>query len=259
VSAVELHHAESGPREAPVIVLGSSLGTTLDMWAPALEPLERRHRVVRFDHRGHGASPVPGGPYTIADLGADVLALLDRLGLERVSYVGVSLGGMVGLWLAAHAPERIMRLVAVCSSAHLPPPEPWAERAATVLAAGNVAAVADAVLERWFTPAYAVSHPDVLGWVGAMLRGTPAAGYAACCGVIERLDLRAELARIAAPTLVVAAPGDRAIPPEHSRAIAAGVAGARLELLTDGAHLAAIECAAEVAALIDDHLEDPPA
>ena len=259
MSAVELHHAESGPRDAPAVVLGSSLGTTLDMWAPVLGPLERSHRVVRFDHRGHGGSPVPNGPYEIADLGGDVLALLDRLELERCAYVGVSLGGMVGLWLAAHAPARITRLVAVCSSAHLPPPEPWAQRAAKVLAAGDVAAVADAVLARWFTPAYARSHPEVLGWVAAMLRGTPAAGYAACCGVIERLDLRGELARITAPTLVVGAAGDHAIEPEHSRAIAAGVAGARLEVLSDGAHLAAIECADEVAALIEAHLEAVPA
>jgi 3-oxoadipate enol-lactonase len=256
VSAVELHYAESGPRDAPAVVLGSSLGTTLDKWAPALQPLERGHRVVRFDHRGHGGSPVPNGPYEIADLGGDVLALLDRLGLERCAYVGVSLGGMVGLWLAAHAPARITRLVAVCSSAHLPPPEPWAERAAKVLGAGEVAAVADAVLERWFTPTYARSHPEVLGWAGAMLRGTPAVGYGACCGVIERLDLRGELARITAPTLVVCAPGDHAIGPEHSRAIAAGVPGARLEVLSGGAHLAAIECADEVAALIEHHLEE---
>jgi 3-oxoadipate enol-lactonase len=145
-------------------------------------------------------------------------------------YVGVSLGGMVGLWLAAHAPQRITRLVVVCSSAHLPPPEPWAERAAKVLAAGDVAAVADAVLERWFTPAYARSHPEVLGWVGAMLRGTPAAGYGACCGVIERLDLRGELARITAPTLVVGAAGDHAIP----RALA-GDRGGRGRSATRGA------------------------
>jgi 3-oxoadipate enol-lactonase len=255
VSAVELHHVQSGPREAPVLLLGSSLGTTLDMWAPATASLERRHRVVRFDHRGHGASPVPDAPYEIADLGGDVLALLDRLGLERVAYAGVSLGGMVGLWLAAHAPERIAGLVVVCSSAYLPPPEAWVQRASKVLAAASVAAVADTVLERWFTPDYARSHADVLAWAGSMLRATPAAGYAACCGVIERLDLRSELALITVPTLVVAAPGDHAIPPEHSQAIAAGVAGARLELLTGGAHLAAIECADEVAALIEGHLE----
>ena len=115
------------------------------------------------------------------------------------------------------------------------------------------------MLERWFTPDYAQSHPEVLAWVGSILRATPATGYAACCGVIERLDLRGELTRISAPTLVLAAPEDHAIPPEHSRVIAAGVAGARLELLSGGAHLAAIERADEVAALIEGHLQQVPA
>ncbi len=255
MSAVALHCAQSGPPQGPAVVLGCSLGTSLEMWAPAVATLARRHRVVCYDHRGHGGSPVPPGPYAIADLGADVLALLDRLGLERVSYVGVSLAGMVGLWLAAHAPERIERLVCVCSSAYLPPPEAWAQRAASVREAGSVSAVADAVLARWFTPSYAGSHPEVLEWVGAMLRNTPAEGYAACCEAIERLDLRDELADIAAPTLAIGAAEDPAIPPEHSRLIAAGVRGGQLEVLSHGAHLAAIERVDEVTALIARHLE----
>jgi 3-oxoadipate enol-lactonase len=255
VSAVKLHFDCTGPEDGPVVLLGSSLGTTLEMWTPALAALARRRRVVRFDHRGHGGSPVPAGPYEIADLAGDVLVLLDDLGLERVSYVGVSLAGMVGLWLAANAPQRIERLIPICSSAHLPPPEPWAERAAKVRAAASVAVVADAVLQRWFTPAWARSHPDVIAWVAAMLRSTPPEGYAACCGAIEHLDLREQLGRITAPTLAIGAAEDPAIPPEHSRAIAAGVPGASVKVLAHGAHLAAIECAEEVTALIEGHLE----
>jgi 3-oxoadipate enol-lactonase len=261
LSVVELHHEQSGPGDAPALLLGSSLGTTLEMWAPALATpagsvLAGGHRIIRFDHRGHGRSPVPEGPYEIADLGRDVLALLDRLGLERVSYAGVSLAGMVGLWLAANAPERIDALVCICSSAHLPPAQAWAERAASVRAAESVAAVADRVLERWFTPTYARSHPEVVEWIGATLRSSSPEGYAACCGAIERLDLRRELALITAPTLAVGAAEDAAIPPAHSEAIAASVVGARLEVLPHGAHLAAIECADEVAALIERHLEE---
>jgi 3-oxoadipate enol-lactonase len=257
LSAVVLHYEQSGPLDAPVLLLGSSLGTTLEMWTPALASLARRFRVVRFDHRGHGRSPVPEGPYEIADLAGDVLALLDRLGLGRVFYAGVSLAGMVGLWLAAHAPARIERLVCICSSAHLPPAQAWADRAARVRAAGSVGVVADGVLERWFTPAYARSHAEIVEWAGAMLRSSPAEGYAACCGAIERLDLRSDLARITAPTLAVGAAEDHAVPPSHSQAIAAGVPGARLELLAHGAHLAAIERADEVATLIERHLEVP--
>ncbi len=227
------------------------------MWQPLVAPLARSHHLIAFDHRGHGRSPVPEGPYEIADLGADVLALLDQLNLERVAYAGASLGAMVGLWLAAYAPERIERLICICGAAHLPPAEAWAERAARVRAAASVTVVADAVLARWFTPAYAAAHPDVVEWVGAMLRNSPPAGYAACCGAIERMDLRGDLGRIVAPTLVVGAAEDLAIAPEHSAAIAAAVPGARLVVLARGAHLAAIECAAEVTGLIKDQLEAP--
>jgi 3-oxoadipate enol-lactonase len=255
MSSSALHHEQSGPDDAPVVLLGPSLGTTNEMWTPALASLERGHRVVRFDHRGHGRSPLPPRPWEIADLGGDVLALLDHLGLERVSYVGVSLGGMVGMWLAAHAPERIERLVCVCSSAYLPPPEVWAARAASVREAGSVSVVSASVLERWFTPRYAQEHPEVMAWMDAMLCACPAEGYAACCGVIERLDLRGDLAQITAPTLVIAAAEDPSTPPEHSASIAEGIRDARLEVLSRGAHLVAIERADEVTALIEQHLE----
>jgi pimeloyl-ACP methyl ester carboxylesterase len=137
---VELRHELSGWAErssAPPLLMGGSLGTTLAMWAPQLGQLVRRARVIRFDHRGHGGSPVPAGPYSIEDLGGDVLALMDRLGVERASYCGLSIGGMVGQWLAINAPQRIERLVLICTSAHLPPASAWTERAATVRAAGS--------------------------------------------------------------------------------------------------------------------------
>lgn len=255
MSAVALHCEQDGPPDGPALLLGSSLGTTTAMWEPALATLAARHRVVRFDHRGHGRSPAPPGPYEIADLGADVLALLDRLGLARVHYAGVSLGGMVGLWLAANAPERIVALVCICSSAHLPPAQGWTDRAASVRKGGSVAVVADAVLARWFTPDWAAAHPDIVDRVGAMLRDSSPAGYAACCEAIARLDLRPDLARITPPTLAIGAADDTSTPPEHARAIAAGIAGARVEVLTHGAHLAPIECADEVCALIEGHLE----
>ena len=130
--AETLFQRSSGPAGAPALMLGGSLGTNLDMWRPQLPALSERLRVVRFDHRGHGGSPVPRGPYTLDELGTDVLALVDRLGLQRASYCGLSLGGMVGMWLAAHAPERIERLVLVCTAAHLPPAEGWLTRAEQV-------------------------------------------------------------------------------------------------------------------------------
>ena len=252
--AVALRHDLTGPEDGPVVLLGSSLGTTLAMWDAQVGRLSERFRVVRFDHRGHGGSPVPPGPYAIAELGRDVLALLDGLGIARASYAGISLGGMVGLWLAAHAPERIDRLVAMCTAAHLPPPENWAERAAAVEQAGSTEVIADAVLDRWLTPEFARARPDLRAWLRALLVATPPDGYAACCRAIERMDLRADLGRIAAPTLVVAGKQDRSTPPEHGERIAAAIAGARLEILSPAAHIAAVERADEVSALIAGHL-----
>src|SRR5262245_4719204 len=129
---VELRYALDGPEDGPVLVLGSALGTTRAMWQPQVAALAKHFRVVRYDHRGHGRSPVPEGPYSIADLGGDLLALLDKLDLHRVHLGGLSLGGMVAMWVAAHAPSRVDRLVLICTSAQLGPPTRWSERAAAV-------------------------------------------------------------------------------------------------------------------------------
>jgi 3-oxoadipate enol-lactonase len=223
------------------------------MWDPQAAGLAPHVRTVGFDARGHGGSPVPRGPYEIADLGRDVLALMDGLGIERASYCGVSIGGMVGVWLGAHAPERIDRLALLSTSAHLPPASAWAERAAAVREAGCVAAVADAVVRRWLTPAFAQRRPEVAANLRAMLATQSPEGYAACCGAVERMDLRPELGAIRAPTLVVSGAADVAAPPEHGRLIADAIPGARLVVL-DAAHLACVEKADEVTGLLLEHL-----
>lgn len=253
---VPLHYTAEGPVEAPVLVLGASLGTTGELWRPQLPALASRYRVVRYDHRGHGGSPAPPGPYRIGDLGADLVALLDALGIDRAHLGGVSLGGMVAIWVAAHAPDRVDRLVLLCTSARLGPPEAWARRGATVRAQGP-AAIADAVLERWFTPGFAAGRPDVLAWARGQLTATPAAGYAGCCAAIETMDLTGVLGQIRAPTLVIAGARDPATPPEHAHRIAAGIAGARVEIVPDAAHLANVEQPAAVTRLLHDFL-DPP-
>jgi 3-oxoadipate enol-lactonase len=233
--------------------MGGSLGTTLKMWDGQL-PLGEHLRLVRHDHRGHGGSPVPPGPYEIADLGRDVLALMDSLGIARASYCGLSVGGMVGMWLGANAPERIERLVLVCTSAHMPPPSLWHERAAAVLEAGSTEVIADGVVERWLTPAFAAEHPEVGAGLRAMLTASDAAGYAACCGAIERMDLRNDLPRITAPTLVVSGSDDLATPPEKQELIAQAIPGARHETVGPAAHVAAVEQADAVNRLIGEHL-----
>jgi 3-oxoadipate enol-lactonase len=175
-STVEAHHLQEGPEEAPVLVLSNSLGTTLEMWDEQAPALSERFRLLRYDHRGHGGSPVPPGPYKIEDLGRDVIALLDRLGVERFSFCGLSLGGMVGMWLASEAPERVERLVVCCTSARFAP-DTFDSRARTVRANG-VGAIADTVVERWFTPAFREGRPQVVEWARRMLLETPAEGYA---------------------------------------------------------------------------------
>lgn len=249
-----LHHEVEGARTGPPLLMGGSLGSSLSMWGPQLPALADHLSVVRFDHRGHGRSPVPPGPYTIEAMGRDVLTLLDWLGLERASYCGLSIGGMVGIWLAANAPERIDRLVLICTSAHLPPAEAWRERAATVRAAGTVAAVADGVVGRWLTPAYAARKPTVVGWLKGMLESSPPEGYAAGCEAVAAMDLRDALPRIEAPTLVIAGDQDQSTPPAHGEAIAAAIPQARFELLAPMAHLGSVEQASAVTTLILDHL-----
>lgn len=248
MGAVAVNYVVDGPPDAPPLLLASSLGATADMWEPQLT-LADRFRIIRYDHRGHGRSPVPPGRYELADLGADALALLDRLQIERVHLAGLSLGGMVAMWVAAHAPDRVDRLVLMSTSAKLGPAEAWAERAATVRA-GGTGAVADTVVGRWFTPEYSSAHLDVVRRFRDMIAATPPDGYAACCGAIERMDLEPELARIRAATLVITGSDDPATPPVHAERIAAGIAGAMLEMLPGAAHLANVSAAETVNALL---------
>lgn len=253
MSSVELHHEQSGDPTAPPLLLGGSLGTTLRMWDPQSTGLSDRLRVVAFDHRGHGSSPAPRGPYSIADLGRDVLALMDRLELERASFGGLSIGGMVGIWLGENAPERIERLVLMCTAAKLPGGV-FGERAQTVRTAGTPEVVADAVVSRWFTPHWADANPEVVATCRAMVANTDAEGYASCCDALEAMDLRPGLSSISAPTLVIGGVDDLSIPPDNQRAIAEAVPGARLELIDDAAHVASLQHPDTVNRLIAEHL-----
>lgn len=254
MTGCELRFVRAGPETAPALLLGGSLGTTLSMWEPQVRALESRLSLVAFDHRGHGGSPVPPGPYEIADLGRDALALLDRLGLERACYCGLSIGGMVGLWLGVNAPERVDRLVLISTSAHMDG-APFLERAAAVRAAGTPAIVADAVISRWFTQRWRAQHTDVAARYREMIAATPAEGYAGCCEAVASFDLRGKLSAVAAPTLVIAGSEDPATPPEHARLIADAIPDARLAVVEHASHLANVEQAGAVTSLIAGHLE----
>jgi 3-oxoadipate enol-lactonase/4-carboxymuconolactone decarboxylase len=250
----DLYYEATGPADGAPVVLSGSLGSDVRMWEPQVEPLVAAgFRVIRYDHRGHGSSPAPPGPYTLEELGGDALALLDRLELRRVSWVGLSLGGMVGMWLAENAPSRVERLVLCCTSASLGPASMWQERAAVARTSG-MAALAEPVVNRWLTPGFAETHPDKVKWLRDMVASHPPEGYASCCEAIEKMSIMDSLPTITAPTLVIAGADDPATPPDHAERIAEAVPGARLAVVPDAAHLGNLQQPAAFTGLIIDHL-----
>lgn len=245
-----LHHRFDGPDDAPVLVLGPSLGTTMDLWEPQLAALTAGWRVLRYDLPGHGGSGVIHG--TIGDIAAAVTGLLDALGLEKVAYGGVSLGGAVGTTLAIEHPARITSLILCCTSARFGDPAAWHDRAAKVRA-GGLEPLADTFLGRWFTPAYAGTAA-----ARAMLARVDAEGYAACCEALAAFDARDRLGEVSAPTLVVAGAEDVATPLEHAETLAEGIPGARLVVVPGAAHLANLERPEPVTHAMLRHLEGTP-
>jgi 3-oxoadipate enol-lactonase len=237
---VTLAHELDGPEDAPVLVLPSSLGTTRELWQPQVETFARTFRVLRYEHRGHGDSPVPGGAYTMEELARDALALLDGLGLARVSWCGLSLGGMVAMWLGAHAPERLDALVLACTSARVPTPDAYRERAATVREVG-IEPVADAVVGKWFAAATFRERPELPARFREVLVSTPREGYAGCCDALAAWDFRDGLADIAVPTLVIAGDEDEATPSGDTDLLAERIPDARLVTLDGAGHLANLE------------------
>jgi 3-oxoadipate enol-lactonase len=253
VTSVSVPYRLDGPADAPVVVLSNSIGSTSAMWDPQVPALAERFRVVRYETRGHAGAPVPDGPYALADLGGDVLALLDNLGVERAHFAGLSLGGMTGMWLGVNEPERIDRLALLCTSAMLARDIDWPARAALVREQGT-GAIAAATVERWFTADWIAAHADEAARWRATIADTPSEGYAGCAEAIGSMDLEDDIRAVRAPTLVIAGRHDPATPPPHAELIASRIPDARLELV-DGAHLSNYERPDEVTRLLLDHLE----
>lgn len=252
MSSVDVYHELTGSPDSPVLVLAGPLGSTLDIWQPHVDALAEQFRVLRYDHRGHGRSPMMHGSYGIQDLALDALALLDRLGVERAAFCGLSLGGMVGIWLAARAPQRLSSLVLCSTSAHYADHGPFIERAASVRWLGTGEIAAD-VVAGWFTPKWAAAHPEIVEQTVQMIGKTSDDGYVECCSAIAGWDGRRLLGRITAPTLVIAGSQDRGTPVvPHARTLSSGIYRAKLEIL-DGAHLAVIEQADRANRLIAKH------
>jgi 3-oxoadipate enol-lactonase len=250
---LRIHHRFDGPADAPVLVLSSSLGADLSAWDPQVPELSRRYRVLRYDSRGHGQTAAAPGPCTIARLAGDVVALLDALGIVRASFCGLSIGGQVGVFLGAHAGDRLDRLVLCNTGAHIGDLATWNARIEAVRGRG-VGSITGALMERWFTAGFRERAPDVVARTRAMVESTPREGYAASSEAVRDADLHADLPAIEAPTLVIAGRHDPSTTPAQGRELAAAIRGARYVEL-DAAHLSNIEAADAFTAAVLQFLE----
>jgi 3-oxoadipate enol-lactonase len=234
-----LNVSVDGRDGGPTLMLSNSLGCTLQMWEPQMKALTQVFRVIRYDRRGHGKSGVPPAPYSIERFGLDVLAILDDLNIEKVHWCGLSMGGMIGQWLGANAPQRMGKIILANTSCHFPDPTNWLNRIKAVKE-GGIAAIADTVIAGWLTADFREREPQVAANMKAMLLATPVQGYLACCEVLSTLDQRALLAKIKSQTLVIAGRHDMATPVAAAEFIRSRIAGASLTIL-DAAHISNVE------------------
>jgi 3-oxoadipate enol-lactonase len=251
---VRIRYELEGEAEEPVVLLSNSLGTDLTLWDPQAAAWRRRFRLLRYDTRGHGRSSVTPGPYTIEQLGRDVLDLLDFLKLRRVHFCGLSMGGQTGMWLGLHAPERLGNLVLCNTAAKIGTPESWATRIATVRK-GGMKAVSSGVMERWFSAEFRTQEPEIVGRVQRLLELTEPEGYIANCEAVRDFDCRANLADIHLPTLVIAGSLDNSTPPSEARFLSSNIPRAGYAELK-AAHLSNIEDQARFTTTVGDFMAD---
>jgi 3-oxoadipate enol-lactonase len=242
-----------GDAHAPALLLINSIGSTREMWARQMSAFTRSYRVIRYDARGHGASSVPHGPYTLEQLGRDALAIIDDVEVPGAHICGLSLGGITALWLGLNAADRVRTLVLANTAARIGTVESWTERINVVHQKG-MSAVADLAMERWFTTAFHQRDPETVHAFRAMVQNCPADGYLGCCAALRDADLRDRVSAIRAPTLTVASSGDTATPPEGLEFIRARVPGAQLVTL-DTAHLSNVERSEEFTEAVLEFLQ----
>ena len=253
---VDLHFTDSGG-SGEAVLLAHAIGCDHRMWGPIADRLAQRFRVIAMDARGHGKSPVPSRPYSLEILADDAALLLDKLGVAKAHWVGLSMGGMVGQAFALRHPARLLKLVIANSTSSYGPEgrAMWKARAKAV-EEGGLAAIRDTVAERYFSEVYRAGSPAAVDQVMKRFLETPSEGYLGCCDAIGNLDLADDLIRIRAKTLVIAGEADLGTPLAMSKAIAAGIPGARLAVIPGAAHLSAAEKPEEFAQLVGDFLSE---
>lgn len=242
-----------GPAEAPVLLLSNSLSSDMTMWDPQIAAWSKDYRVVRYDSRGAGKTEAPDRPYSIAELGRDALALMDKLKIAKASWCGLSKGGMVGMWVATHHPERLNRVVLANTAARMGPPDLWNTRIQTARK-GGMEAIVEATVNRWFTAGFVTSDQTTIAKVRKMILSTPAHGYAACCTAIRDMDQREAISAITLPVLVIIGSHDPATPPAAGRFIHSQIKGSGLVEL-DAAHVSNLEQTEAFASAVLDFLK----
>lgn len=250
---VPIHHTVEGPAGAPALLLINSLGTDHRMWSRQHEAFRERYLVVRYDARGQGGTDAPAPPYAVAELGADAVALLDHLGIDRSHVCGVSLGGFVALWLAIHRPQRLRSAVYADTAARIGTVAGWNERISAVRD-GGMSSIREVVMERFFSGRFRAEEPDVVAEMGRTLETHDAQGYIGHCTALRDADLRDEVGTIGLPSLVMVGTADVSTPPEESRWLHRRITGSRLEELPDAGHLSNLEQPAAFADAVLEHL-----
>jgi 3-oxoadipate enol-lactonase len=242
-NGIRINYRVDGPEGAPWVTMSNSLATTHRMWDAQMPAFTRQYRVLRYDKRGHGETDVAPGPYSFELLADDVLALLDKLGITRTHFVGLSMGGMTGMTMALRRPA-VLRSLVLCDTTSKDPlgdPALWQQRIDAVSAGGSMEPLVESTVARFLTPGTVKNRPEVADAVRAMVRATPVAGYVACCQAISKLNLTDRLPAITLPTLVVVGADDPATTVDMARTIHRGVAGSELVVLKDAAHLSNLE------------------
>lgn len=228
-----------GPKDGPVVILSNSIGSSRGMWDEVVERSRSHARIIRYDTRGHGQSGIATGPFDLARLGHDVLAIMNHLEIDRATFCGLSLGGVTGMWLGTNAPDRFSGFVFANTASSFPPPDIWRERAAAVRKSG-MSSLVQPTLDRWLTKRFQAAQEARTADIGIMIGSTPAEGYAACCEVLAEADESGSLARLQSPVLVIVGEHDPSTPPSRGAEIVSAVSGSKMVSL-DAAHLSAIE------------------
>ena len=239
---LRMYYELDGPASAPALALSNSLGTNLSLWDAQLPVFAQNFRLLRYDSRGHGRTSAPQGAYSVEMLARDLLQLLDALNLQRVNFCGLSIGGMTGMWLAVNAPQRLQKLILSNTAPKIGKLETWNERIRAVRE-GGTKAVAQQVVERWFTPGFRANHPDQIAKTRHMIETTSTDGYVGSCAAVRDFDFWQNVSAIRTQTLVIAGTHDQSVPASDAQKLAKQIKGARY-IEFPAAHISNLEAAA---------------